>query len=138
VAELRSLIRALDVEGDVTFLGEREDVAEILAATDLLLAPSWEEPFGRAVIEALAMEVPVAATAVGGPAEILQPGVDGVLLPPRRPETWTAEIVELLGDQPRLRAMGANGRRNAELRFGVAQHVEAIAGVYAEALADRR
>ena len=54
------------------FLGERDDVPDLLAAVDLLLVPSWEEPFGRSVVEAMAAGVPVLATDVGGPAEILR------------------------------------------------------------------
>ncbi len=51
----------------VSWLGEREDVPELVRALDVLLLPSWEEPFGRALIEAMALEVPVVATNVGGP-----------------------------------------------------------------------
>jgi L-malate glycosyltransferase len=67
-AELESLTRSLGVEDNVVFMGEREDVPEILRALDVLLMPSWEEPFGRAIIEAMAMAVPVVATSVGGPS----------------------------------------------------------------------
>jgi L-malate glycosyltransferase len=62
LAELESLTRSLGVEDNVLFMGEREDVPEILRALDVLLMPSWEEPFGRAIIEAMAMGVPVVAT----------------------------------------------------------------------------
>ncbi|HIE50262.1 MAG TPA: glycosyltransferase family 1 protein, partial [Armatimonadetes bacterium] len=58
----------------VLFAGEREDIPEVMAALDVLVLPSWEEPFGRVVIEAMAMRKPVVATAVGGPGEIV---VDG-------------------------------------------------------------
>ena len=63
----------------MSFLGEREDVPELIRALDILLLPSWEEPFGRALIEAMALEVPVIATSVGGPAEILDDGREGFL-----------------------------------------------------------
>ena len=54
---------------------------ELVRALDILLLPSWEEPFGRALIEAMALDVPVIATSVGGPAEILDDGREGLLLP---------------------------------------------------------
>ena len=63
-----ALVVNADLEDRVVWLGEREDVPEIVRALDVLLLPSWEEPFGRAIVEALALEVPVVATAVGGPA----------------------------------------------------------------------
>ena len=68
----RTLATELGV-ADGRFLGEREDVPELLAAADLALVPSWEEPFGRVVLEAMAMAVPVVATG-GGPAELLAGG----------------------------------------------------------------
>src|SRR5204863_500605 len=78
------------------FMGERGDLAPILRAMDVVLVPSWEEPFGVAVIEAMAMGVPVLATNVGGPAEIVRSGQEGVTLPPRQPERWAQVLDELL------------------------------------------
>ncbi len=92
----------------VRFMGERDDVPELLRAVDVLLAPSWEEPFGRAIVEAMAAGVPVVATAVGGPPEIL--GADesggGITLPPHRPDAWADAIGELLEDRRTAREDG--------------------------------
>jgi glycosyltransferase involved in cell wall biosynthesis len=127
---LRRLVDELGVAGRVDFLGEREDVPALLRALDTLLVPSWEEPFGRAVIEAMAMGTPVAATAVGGPPEILRDGVDGLLLAPRDPEGWADALVPLVSDgEVRLR-MGASARERAVERFGVPAHVNRVAGIY--------
>src|SRR4051812_11781179 len=100
-ASLDELVAQLGVGGRVHFLGEREDVPDVLAALDLLLVPSWEEPFGRTVIEGMAMRRTVLATAAGGPAEVIRDGVDGRLLPPRRPEVWASAAAELLADEGR-------------------------------------
>ena len=54
------------------------------------------EPFGRAVAEAMAFGIPVAATSVGGTTEILRDGVDGLLIPPRSPDDWARRIAGLL------------------------------------------
>lgn len=132
-AELHRIVRTLRLDGRVFFLGEREDVPEILAATDLVLVPSWEEPFGRAVIEAMAMGVPVIATDVGGPAETIRDGVDGLLLPPRRPEAWVAAVRSLVAQPERLREIGRHGQ-DAAARFGVERHVEAVLEAYEAAL----
>ena len=116
--ELEETVERLDLAGSVHFLGERSDVPELLAASDLLLVPSWEEPFGRTIIEAMAMRVPPLATVRGGPAEIIEDGVDGVLLEPRRPEAWASAASALLADRERLRAMGERGRAKAIARYG--------------------
>ena len=117
----------------VLWLGEREDVAELIAALDVLLLPSWEEPFGRAVIEAMALEVPVLATSLGGPAEILAGGEGGILLPPREPAAWIRAAAELAAD-PALRAsLGRRGRVRVERDFTLSGHVESVLEVYRRA-----
>ncbi len=98
LAELRELERVRGLEPHVRWLGERRDVPALLAAVDVLLAPSWEEPFGRIVVEAMAMGCLVAATSVGGPAEIVSDGVDGLLLAPRQPWRWAEALQAVLAD----------------------------------------
>ena len=130
VEGLHRLVAELELETRVDFLGEREDVPRVLRALDLLLVPSWEEPFGRAVTEAMAMGTPVAATSVGGPSEILRDGRDGLLLSPRRPDVWVDALAPLLADAPRRSRMGASGRERAVDTFGVPAHVARMIEVY--------
>jgi L-malate glycosyltransferase len=137
VAGLHALCSDLGVNGAVRFLGEREDVPELLAALDVLLVPSWAEPFGRVVIEGMAMGVPVIATSEGGPAEIVDDGVDGVLLPPRAPERWAHEVRLLLEDPRRRRALAEAALEGVGTAYGVDAHVRRILNVYGRVL-DRR
>ena len=132
---LRRLVSDLRLEESVDFLGDRRDVPEILRALDLVLVPSWEEPFGRIVIEAMAMETPVVATNVGGPREILGGIEAGVLLPPREPERWGREAARLLRDPERRRAMGAHGRAVAAERFTRDAHLAEVLAGYGGVLA---
>jgi glycosyltransferase involved in cell wall biosynthesis len=131
---LHRLADELGVTGNVRFLGEREDVPDIIRALDLLLVPSWEEPFGRSVIEAMAMETPVIATNVGGTAEILQPGKEGLLLPPRSPDLWASEALRLLSDRTLRANMGRKGRETVTARFTRQAHVEAVLSAYRDVL----
>ncbi len=132
---LRTLVHELALERAVDFLGERDDIPDVLRALDALLTPSWQEPFGRSVIEAMAMGVPVLATNIGGPAEIVTDGVDGLLLPPREPERWADAAASLLGGpDDRLEAMRTAGRRTAVARFGREAHVREVVAAYREAL----
>jgi glycosyltransferase involved in cell wall biosynthesis len=96
----------------------------------VLLQPSEEEPFGRAVIEAMALEVPVLATSVGGPVEILADGREGFLLDPHDPAAWAAAIGTLAEAPERAREMGRAGRRRAESAFGLEHHARAMLAVY--------
>jgi L-malate glycosyltransferase len=131
---LHGLIRDLGLDGAVSFLGERTDVPQILRALDLLLVPSWEEPFGRSVIEAMSMKTPVLATSVGGPAEIVTDGIDGILLSPRKPERWAEAAARLLEAPDSLSEMTEAGRRTAAARFSREAHVRAVLAAYREAL----
>jgi glycosyltransferase involved in cell wall biosynthesis len=127
---LHKLVSALGLDGRVRFLGERRDIPRILRALDLVLVPSWEEPFGRVVIEAMAMKTPVLSTEIGGPAEIVTSGEDGVLLPPKDPEQWAEESARLLRDERRRRVMGRNGRETVVARFRREAHVQAVMAGY--------
>lgn len=106
-----------------------------MRALDVLLLPSWEEPFGRAVIEAMAMEVPVIATNVGGPPEIIRDGREGFLLAPREPRAW-ADAIRSLTEIPRRLQMGRAGRRRVEQAFTVERHVAAMLDLYERAIAE--
>lgn len=131
--ELEALVTSLDLRGEVFFLGERADVAELLRAIDILLVPSWEEPFGMALIEAMATEVPVIATNVGGAGEIITDGRDGLLLPPRQPDRWVT-AVEGLVEQPELRrTLGRKARQTVIEELSVPAYVQRIVDVYREA-----
>ena len=135
--DLYLLTRDLELQDSVVFLGEREDVPEILQASDVLLAPSWDEPFGRCIAEGMAMRLPVIATAVGGPSEIIEDGRNGVLLPPRTPRAWAGRVDQLL-QRPEERArLGSAGRERIATSFGLEAHVDAVLSLYREALEPR-
>src|SRR5262249_27766098 len=103
-----------------------------------VLVPSWEEPFGRSIVEAMAAATAVAATAVGGPAEIVEDGRTGLLLGPRRPDLWAEALGELLAQPARLAEVGRLRRVQARRRFGVERHVAAVRAVYEAVLSGER
>jgi glycosyltransferase involved in cell wall biosynthesis len=135
VARLHELVAAADLEDRVSWLGEREDVAQIVRALDVLLLPSWEEPFGRALIEAMALGVPVVATDVGGPREIVQEGREGYLVAPRQPDAWARAIARVAQSADGGAAMGRAGRERAAQLFTIARHVHATLDCYERAIA---
>jgi glycosyltransferase involved in cell wall biosynthesis len=136
VERLHALVAARGLEDRVSWLGERDDVPEIMAALDVLLLPSWEEPFGRALIEAMALGVPVVATDVGGPPEIVTAGQEGELAPPRDQGAWAAAIARILHSAGGGAEMGRAGRGRVERSFTTAHHVAAMLDVYERAISD--
>jgi glycosyltransferase involved in cell wall biosynthesis len=137
VAGLRAEVARAGLEDRVDWLGERDDVPELVRALDILLLPSREEPFGRALIEAMALRVPVIATNVGGPPEIVTDGEQGYLLPPEQPAAW-AQAVRRIAASPQLgEAMGRAGRERAAHAFSAERHAARVLEVYEHALARR-
>ncbi len=134
--ELAGLARELGVADRVAFLGARGDVADVLASADVALVPSWEEPFGRVVIEAMALGVPVVATDRGGPPEILASG-GGVLASPRDARAWADAVTRLLDDATLRARLGAEGRREARARYGLERFVARVLEGYDVAWAER-
>ncbi len=90
-----------------------------MRALDVLLLPSWEEPFGRALIEAMALGVPVLATNVGGPPEIIEDGREGYLLAPGDPARLGPARSPSIAERPGPAAaeLGRAGRARVEQAF---------------------
>jgi len=122
------------VDDAVIFSGEIDDIPALIAALDLVLVPSWEEPFGRVVIEAMAMGTPVLATDVGGPVDIVSDGVDGLLLPPRRADLWAACVTQLLEHPERMATMGRAARAVVTRRYALPLFTRSVVDSYELAL----
>ena len=138
MSRLEQLVSSLGIEEEVRFLGERDDVPEVLRAADIVLVPSWEEPFGMCVIEAMAMELPVLATSVGGPREVITNGRDGLLLPPREPSTWAAAAGRLLRETGLRASLGRAARERVVEQMNTASYVERVLAGYAESVRHSR
>ncbi len=134
--ELRSLAADLGIEDGVLWLGFREDVADLLRLSDLLVLASIDEPFGRVVIEAMATGLPVVATDSGGVPEIVVDGETGLLVPPERPEPMADAIVQVLGDPSRAGTMGEAGRRRAVELFDVRRVARQVGEIYRDIFGD--
>jgi glycosyltransferase involved in cell wall biosynthesis len=113
-------------DGAVRHLGERDDIPRILTATDLLLAPSSVEPFGRSIAEAMAVGVAVLATREGGPAEFVDHDRTGWLLDPRDTRAWSARASQLLDQPARLSEIGLAASDSVRTRFSCERHATAM------------
>lgn len=110
-------VRRKKLQKDVLFLGKQDRVQEKLGIADLFLLPSDLESFGLAALEAMACEVPVIATNVGGLPEVVTHGVDGYLVEPRDVEAAAKYAVEILSRPDRGRAMGRQARVDARKQY---------------------
>ena len=132
---LHELATELGVADAVRFLGAVEDVPGVLAATDVVLAPSWDEPFGLAVIEAMAMERTVLATSVGGPAEVIGDGIDGHLIDPFDVAAWGLMLSATFSEEGERRRLGASARASVLEAHTPARYAERMRAAYAGAAA---
>jgi glycosyltransferase involved in cell wall biosynthesis len=127
------LIRELDLGDSVEALGAQEEVLSLLSIADVLLLPSSQESFGLAGLEAMACEVPVVASAVGGLPEVIENGVTGFLHPLEDLDGMAASAVELLRDPARHRAMAIAARERVADRFCADRVVPMYEACYAAA-----
>jgi len=132
--EFRRQVAELGCEEDVSFLGFREDAPSLMGAADLVVLPSVAEAFGIAAAEALYVGTPVVATTVGGIPEIVDDGVDGVLVPPADDEALANAIAGLLNDPERRARMAGGGREKVTSRFSFETMVREYESIYDAAL----
>lgn len=136
---MRQRIADERLETQVILTGARRDVAACLDAMDVAIHASTNpEPFGRVLIEAMALSRPLVAPREGGPLEIVVDGETGILVPPRDPEALAGAIDRLVREPELRRRMGAAGRARVEAVFDIRHHVRAMEAIFDEMLAHRR
>ncbi|KPK71071.1 hypothetical protein AMJ87_07785 [candidate division WOR_3 bacterium SM23_60] len=127
--ELVELVQTSGFSNKILFLGTRNDIAEILCASDLFVLPSLREGFGITIIEAMQQRLPVIASNIGGIPELVDENT-GILVSPSKAEEFAESIVMLYKNQNLCRRLGKNGYQKAEQKFNFAHHVEQITALY--------
>ena len=121
-------VRRLGLAGRVTLAGERGDVPELLAASDVFVLSSRSEGLPMSVLEAMAAGLPVVASSVGGVPELVVEGETGFLVPVGDAAALAAALERLIADQELRRRLGRAGRRRVEAEFDLGRfrtaHVE--------------
>ena len=130
------LVRKKKLQKDVHFLGKQDQVYEKLSLADLFLMPSELESFGLAALEAMACEVPVIATNVGGVPEVVEHGVDGYLVEPEDVQSAAKYAIEILSRSDRGREMGRTARINAKKKFCANDVIPQYEAYYKHVLAE--
>jgi glycosyltransferase involved in cell wall biosynthesis len=132
-------IEALGLQGAVTLPGflPQHEMPEFYGALDVLAHPSIEEPFGLAVVEAMASARPVIAIRGGGIPEIIRHGLDGLLLPAAQPAPMAHAIVDVLGNPTLARRLAESGRERVLAQFTPEIQANATLQVYQQVVARR-
>ncbi len=131
---LELMVDELDVRPHVKLLGPVTEVRELLAGTDLLVQPSRREGLGISVLEAMSMGIPVVASDVGGLSEIVDDGVDGVLVEPEDPGKLFLAVHGLLANPDKMAEIGTNARHKIERSFNLSAMTLKYQELYTELL----
>jgi glycosyltransferase involved in cell wall biosynthesis len=134
---LQTLAHDLGLGETVRFLGVRDDVPQIVGASDLFVLPSLNEGLSLAMLEAMAIGTPVVVTDVGGAPDVVEPGHTGWIVPPGQPTQLAAAIDEALRDPDRASALARRAQQLVRSEFAVAKHVERLEAIYRSVLFDR-
>jgi N-acetyl-alpha-D-glucosaminyl L-malate synthase BshA len=135
LGEATRLARALGVADDVQFLGEQDRLVPLLSASDVFLLTSAQESFGLAALEAMACDVPVVASRVGGLPELIEHGVSGFLHVPDDLDGMARSALLLLTDERLHQRIAEAARRTAHERFCDVKIVPMYEAYYEEILA---
>lgn len=135
--EIASLRDHAGLGDRMLLLGPVEDAPRIMAACDIFALASHWEGLPLVLMESLALGLPIVATRVGGVPELVRDGIDGILVPPHRPELFAQAIDDLVVDRERRNRMAHAGAEGA-MRFDNREAVRTIEALYREVAATRR
>lgn len=138
MAEAVRLSRTHGLAEHVQFLGDQEQVVPLLSASDLFLMPSVQESFGLAALEAMACEVPVIASRIGGLPDLIEDGVTGFLCPPDDLAAMAQAGIRVLTDERLHQRMALAARAAAQGRFADTRIVPMYEAYYDEILGGGR
>jgi len=134
-AEAEGYAREHGFENEVRFTGKQLDIDTVLACSDIFLLPSSTESFGLAALEAMAHQVPVIATRVGGLPEVVRHGVDGYLEPLGDVAAMAQDALTLLRDCELRKKMGKSAQERALTTFDEGPVIDLYESVYERVLA---
>ncbi|MFZ3174094.1 MAG: TIGR03088 family PEP-CTERM/XrtA system glycosyltransferase [Thiobacillus sp.] len=124
------LLQAADLAHLAWLPGARDDIADIMQGLDVFVLPSKNEGISNTILEALASGLPVIATAVGGNLELVEEGVNGMLVQPGDVDGMAQALLAYLDAPARIAEHGAHARQHAVQRFGIPVMAAAYSLVY--------
>jgi len=128
--ELDTVYERLGLGDTVRLLGHRDDVPDLLAASDIFVLPSLIEGIAGAVIEAMALGLPVVASDIPSTREVLDPGGNALLVTPQQPTDLADAVATLLGDHPMMERFAEASRHRFEERFTLDRIVDRMVAMY--------
>jgi len=128
------LCRELNLQKEVTFVGKQSEIVPLLSASDLFLIPSQSESFGLSALEAMACDLPVVSSSVGGLPELIVHGETGYIAEIGDVERMAKYAIELLTNEQRYKLFSQAGRKRAAEVFNIEKIVDQYEAYYEKVL----
>ncbi len=132
ISDLRKLVKQHDLIERFNFIPRQSDAVDAISALDCLVHPASDEPFGRVLMEAMALEIPVIAINENGPLEIVTHGHDGLLVRPHAPDELAEQMTRVCRDAQLRKHLSENGRATVQEKFHIAESASRIEELYRE------
>ncbi len=127
---LEKLAGSYNLKDKVIFMGERQDVPELMKIMDIFVLPSLQEGFPMTILEAMYMGLPVIASDISGIPEIIENGENGLLVPPSDAGLLKEKIVALYNDADSRERYGSNARKKIESGYMPVHYMSRLEGLY--------
>jgi len=128
--ELQAQVENLNLGQQIHFLGNRHDVPDLLAASELFVLPSLWEGLSMALLEAMAAGKPIVATAVSGTTQVMIPGETGLVVSPGESQALAEAIIQLLADPAQAQMMGQAAKQRVTVNFGAQKQADEHLALY--------
>ena len=132
-APLERLAADLGVARSIEFLGHCENVQDVLSASHLYAFPSWTEAFPNGLIEGMAAGLPVVASGTGGMVELVEHGVNGLLVPPGDADALATALLALMRTPDLADRLGSAARSTIETRYSFDRMIREFDRLYGSA-----
>jgi glycosyltransferase involved in cell wall biosynthesis len=131
--ELQAKVKELNLSDNVTFAGFIENMLRVYPLLDIVVVPSeLPEGLGLVVLEAMASNIPVVATCIGGPAEIIEQNISGLLIPPDDPQMLAEALANLCAHPDERKRLGEGGYQRVKQAYNIDETIKRTLATYQE------
>lgn len=130
---IKTIVKNENLENCIIFTGHRNDIPDLINSLSVLIhASTLPEPFGRVLLEGMALEKPIISTNIGAGPEIIEDGKTGLLVNPGDEKSLAEAIISMLKDPPKALNMGKAGRIRLEKYFHISENIRKTEELYSE------
>ena len=131
-AELRKQTKELGIENNVIFTGFLSDITEVMNVIDINILTSKKEALSLSLIEGMSINIPAVATASGGPQEVIEDGISGIIVDNNNPQELSNALIRLIENPKEREQMGNAGEKIVSDKFSIQKMAKTLGEIYNE------